>query len=128
MQVTASSDGSFISNMFSSAFISNLFDYLYIALIVMAIIISLTTPVDRGISYFKFLMAFFGILLLITMAGIIYYLIEQGLFPTVKHYNSDLNIWYEDPDVRYFSVLVLAGIIMCMVFLIPMILRPLDFL
>ena len=51
------------------------FDYFYIALILMAVIISLTTPVERGIGYFSFLMSVFGILLLLTMAGIIYYLI-----------------------------------------------------
>jgi uncharacterized membrane protein len=76
MTTTVSEDASFLDNLFSSEFISNFFDYMYIALIVMAIIISLTTPVERGIAYFKFLMAFFGVLLLITMAGIIYYLIE----------------------------------------------------
>jgi len=76
MDVSTSEDGSFLNNMFSSTFISDFFDYLYIALIVMAIIISLTCPVERGMAYFKFLMAFFGVLLLITMAGIIYYLID----------------------------------------------------
>jgi chitin synthase len=76
MTTTYDTEGSFLNNMFNSSFISDLFDYVYIGLIVMAIIISLTTPVDRGISYFKFLMAFFGVLLLITMSGIIYYLVE----------------------------------------------------
>lgn len=76
MTTTVTEDSSFLDNLFSSEFISNFFDYMYIALIVMAIIISLTTPVERGMAYFKFLMAFFGVLLLITMAGIIYYLIE----------------------------------------------------
>ncbi len=76
MTTTYDAEGSFLNNLFSSSFITDFFDYMYIALIVMAIIISLTTPVDRGIAYFKFLMGFFGVLLLITMGGIIYYLIE----------------------------------------------------
>jgi hypothetical protein len=41
----------------------------------MAIIISLTTPVEKGIAYYSFLMAMFGILLVISMAGIIFYLV-----------------------------------------------------
>lgn len=40
----------------------------------MAIIISLTTPVDRAIPFFIFLMVFFGLLLIASMIGIMYYL------------------------------------------------------
>jgi hypothetical protein len=34
----------------------------------------------------------------------------------------------KEPEERHFSWLVFSGVIMCGVFLIPMILRPLDFL
>jgi hypothetical protein len=54
----------------------------------MAIVISLTVPVERGIGYFKFLMSFFGVLLLLTMAGIIAYLVEAGLFPYALRYDA----------------------------------------
>lgn len=63
-----------MSWLFAEGGASAFFDYFYIGLIVMAMIISLTTPVERGISYFNFLMAIFGFLLLLTMSGIIYYL------------------------------------------------------
>jgi hypothetical protein len=49
----------------------------------MGLIISLTTPVERGIAYFNFLMAIFGLLLVLTMAGIIYYLIDTGFYPPI---------------------------------------------
>lgn len=52
----------------------------------MAIIVSLTTPVDRGAIYFKFLMVMFAILLLSTMAGIVAYLINSGFYPEVMDY------------------------------------------
>jgi VanZ family protein len=55
--------------------IETFFDYFYIGLVLMTIIISLTTTVDRGIGIFIFLMCLFGILLIITMAGILSYLI-----------------------------------------------------
>lgn len=78
MQESSSfSSNDFMSWLFGNggSTINSFFDYFYIALIVMAIIISLTTPVERGIAYFNFLMVIFGLLLLLTMCGIIYYLI-----------------------------------------------------
>ncbi len=91
----------------------------------MALIISLTTTVDRGVSIFIFLMCIFGFLLLFTMFGIIYYLIKTGLIAQTQVYNNGA---WQPIDESHFSYLVLSGIIMMCVFLIPMILRPLDFL
>ncbi len=96
----------------------------------MALIISLTTTVDRGIGIFVFLMVLFGTLLLLTMAGIIMYLIKTGLYPEVEHYDPEHNPWpyWKGTGEHKFSVMVLSGIIMCLVFNIPAILRPLDYL
>jgi hypothetical protein len=127
MSANTVKNNSFLSGVLSSGVVSAIFSYMYIALIFMAIVISLTVPVERGIAYFKFLMSFFGILLLLTMAGIISYLVEDGLFPETLKYNKDLDKFVKDGS-QYFSILVFAGIIMCMVFLIPLLLRPLDFL
>ena len=55
----------------------------------MTLIISLTAPVDTGAIYFKFLMVIFGMLLILTMAGIISYLILTGFYPLVMEYNED---------------------------------------
>ena len=66
---------------------NSFFDYFYIGMVAMALIISLTTPVDRGVIYFKFLMVVFGILLVSTMVGIISYLIETGFYPRVMEYD-----------------------------------------
>ena len=93
----------------------------------MAIIISLTTPVDRGVVYFKFLMVSFGLLLCTTMVGIVVYLIDTGLFPYEEHWDPINQIWYKAGG-QHFSILVFCGIIMMCVFILPMILRPLDFL
>jgi hypothetical protein len=64
-----------VGRIIESGFIDAFFNFFYIAMIVMAIIVSLTTPVDRGIGYFKFLMSMFGVLLIGTMTGIIFFLI-----------------------------------------------------
>jgi len=61
--------------------VDSLFDYFYLSLVAMTLIISLSTTVDKGISIFTFLMAIFGFLLIMTMGGIILYLIDTGLFP-----------------------------------------------
>jgi hypothetical protein len=63
------------------ALIQSFFDYLYISLVIMTLIISLTTTVDRGESIFLFLMAIFGVLLILTMSGIIIYLSTVGFYP-----------------------------------------------
>jgi chitin synthase len=100
-------------------------------MIVMALIVSLTTPVDRGIAYFNFLMGMFGVLLLLTMVGIIFYLTQTGFYPAVKEYVDDgggTGHWITHDEERHFSILMLSGVVMCGVFIIPMILRPLDFL
>jgi chitin synthase len=119
----------FLSTLFSDNLIGKIFSGLYIALIFMAIVFSLTTPVDKGIAYFKLLMGFFGMLLLLSMVGIMYYLSDTGFYPHVKARNettpNDPKL-YETEDT-YFSWLVFAGVVMCSVFLIPMLLRPLDF-
>lgn len=75
----------------SLTLINAFFDYFYIGMVVMALIVSLTTPVDRGVVYFKFLMVVFGILLVSTMAGIISYLINTGFYPMTMDY--DENRW-----------------------------------
>ena len=130
----------FLKNSFKSMLVSSgysysvvsvltsLFDYIYLFLVLMAIIISLTTPVDRGASYFKFLMVAFGLLLVITMIGIIAYLAKTGFWPNVSYSNDNGYSWETVKDQYYFSILTLTGVIMMSVFAIPMILRPLDFI
>jgi chitin synthase len=108
--------------------VESVFDYFYIALVIMTLIISLTTTVDRGISIFIFLMCLFGFLLLCTMGGIIMYLIKTGFYPEVMYYQTKEWPFWRGTGEHNFSILVLSGVIMCIVFLIPMILRPLDFL
>jgi hypothetical protein len=61
--------------------INSFFDYFYVSLVIMALIISLTTTVDRGVAIFKFLMFLFGTLLCFTMSGIVFFLIKTGFVP-----------------------------------------------
>lgn len=79
--------------MINADSMSKLFNYTYITLIMMSIIISLTTPVDKGINYFYALTIIFGILLVITMSGIIITLIDTGIW-------EDKLVW--DPEAEIF--------------------------
>ena len=110
--------------------INGFFDYFYIGLICMALIMSLTTPVDRGVIYFKALMVIFGLLLVFSMVGVIGYLVDTGFYPKVMEYREDRWPRWQPkiPEERYISILVCSGVVMCAVYLIPIILRPLDFL
>jgi uncharacterized membrane protein (DUF373 family) len=85
----AYSSDNFLGILIKYNVFESFFDYFYIAMIVMALIVSLTTPVDRGIAYFNFLMGMFGFLLLLTMVGIIFYLTQTGFYPAVKEYVDD---------------------------------------
>ena len=88
MSAVYSSDN-FLGAILRQNLVQGFFDYFYIALITMAIIVSLTTPVERGIAYFKFLMFMFGFLLILTMTGIIYYLAKTSFYPPVSRYYKD---------------------------------------
>mmetsp|Transcript_35383 Transcript_35383/g.34417 ORF Transcript_35383/g.34417 Transcript_35383/m.34417 type:complete len:138 (+) Transcript_35383:1388-1801(+) len=78
--LSSDSSTSKINEWMASGGMALVFDYTYIALILMCIILSLTTPVDRAVPVFIFLMVVFGILLTISFVGIIYYLAVTGLF------------------------------------------------
>ena len=67
--------------------INSFFDYFYMALIIMGVVVSLTTPVDRGVIYFKFLMVTFGLLLVFTEIGIVAYLVTTGFYPKVMEFD-----------------------------------------
>merc|ERR1712003_422305 len=70
--------------------------------------------------------------------GITYFLAQRGLEPAVSVCltsagqlpvgNQDCDWETPDPDDTYFSTLCLAGIIMLSIYLLPMVMRPLDFI
>lgn len=107
-------------------------------------LISIAVPIDRAINYFRFLTAFLSVLTITSILGISIFLINTGFNPHV------FAIFPEDPSIHddkicerpkiyiaktwidcgysKFSVLTLCGVIMMSVFLLPIILRPIDFI
>ena len=76
--------------------------------------------------YYNVVAVFFAIIVLSSIVGICYFLIETGFYPPELEYNASSDTW-EQTGYAYFSWLTLAGIIMLGVYLLPFVLRPIDF-
>lgn len=66
----------FLEEEFENGTFSLIFAYLYIFLILMALIMSLAMPPERIKVWFRMLVAAFGIVSLVCIAGVIYFLID----------------------------------------------------
>jgi hypothetical protein len=91
--------------------------------------VSVTLPIDRAMPYFRVVAGIFSVLTLTTIGGIVYYLSKTGFIMNEMEYNPATQ-HYQDvvPVVQHFNVLTVAGIIMLVVYLMPFIMRPLDFI
>lgn len=98
----------------------------YLVLVFIALFISLTLPVEKGVAYFRFVAVIFSIMTLITVFGIIYFMTQTGFIMEELVYNPATGT-YEPNGVIHFSWLTLAGVIMLCIYLIPIIFRPFDF-
>ena len=116
----------FLENEFENGTFSLIFAYLYIFLIVMALIMSLAMPPESIKVWFRILVGAFGLVSLVSIVGVIYFLIDQGFYPPEKEYHKDTKEWTETGDY-YFSWLVLAGVIMFSIYAVPILMRPIDF-
>lgn len=108
----------------------------YLGMIFVSTFVSISLPIDRAMNYFRFVAVMMAILMLSALGGITYYLAVRGLFPPVEEKTCEpmgdgqLDCVWNDvvPAETYFSLLTLAGILMLMMYLVPFIMRPLDFL
>lgn len=121
-----------LDQAYKSGLFTTLFAYFYIFLIVMVLILSLALPLEKGKYWFNTVVVAFGLLTTFSIFGMVFYLVKVGLYPPEKHYNENTKDWdivYVDSEVvTNFSYLVLSGIIMLSIYLIPFVMRPVDFL
>ena len=77
----------------------------------------------------KFAGGVFSVLVVLSVTGVSIYMAQGGFFPPEQVYECGKNgcEWVLTGNV-YFSFLVLAGVIMLGVYMLPMIMRPVDFL
>lgn len=117
---------------FTGSGFSNLFTYLYGCLIIFAVVISLAGPLDKAIGYFRVIGFIFAIITICSLYGISTFLISTGFYPEEQIYVRDPKNPYKGKwvpqGVYNFSILTLCGLIMLSVYLLPLVLRPLDFL
>lgn len=106
----------------------NVFVYVYIMLLAMCLILSLALPLDRARPCFVIATTLFGILTIATITGMVFYLSAAGFYPQHIIFDKTDYTWTPVEGEYNFSWLVLAGTIMLAVYLIPFVLRPLDFL
>ena len=94
-------------------------------LLAMCLILSLALPLDRAKPCFIIATTLFGLLTLMSIVGMIFYLTAAGFYP--EHLEKIDYVWQPQGDY-HFSWLVLAGTIMLLIYVVPFILRPIDFL
>ena len=90
---------------------STLFSYGYIVLLMFTVLVSIATPIDRAISFFRVISIIFSVLTILSLIGITAFLIGTGFYPE-----------------GHFSWLTMAGTIMLSIYIIPLLMRPVDFL
>ena len=61
-----------------------LFSLTYAALLMFTIFISIATPIDRAIGYFRVVVTVFSVLTIASLIGIGTYLTQTGFYPPVK--------------------------------------------
>ena len=117
-----------------SGIVKKAFFNLYLGVIILTIIVTIALPIDRSIGKIKFFSVIISILMNLTLLGVTYVLVRHGFYPPVTTCIEDKQNpgsceFQVNPDGEtYFSTLCLAGVISLLMFLLPMVMRPLDFL
>ena len=116
-----------LQQIYYSGTLMNAFVYTYIMLLAMCLILSLALPLDRAKPCFVIAVTVFGAITIAAIVGMVFYLAAAGFYP--EHLIFDKSTWQWVPQGDYhFSWLVLAGVIMLAVYIVPFVLRPIDFL
>ena len=108
----------------------------YLSLIFISTFASISLSIDRAMSYFIAVAWIMGFLTLTTLFGITFFLSSQGFYPNVAEKTCVVNAktgekvcdWNDVPGEYYFSLLTLAGFLMLSMYIMPFIMRPLDYL
>jgi hypothetical protein len=101
--------------------------YVYILLLCMCLIVSLAMPLDKAKPCFNIATTIFGLISIMSVVGMCFYLAAAGFYPYRSTYDPYSNTWTQHDD-QHFSWLVLAGVIMLCVYTVPILFRPIDFL
>lgn len=106
---------------------ATIFSWAYLGILVITVLISLGTPIDRAMEYIRIITVIFAVLTVLSLLGVIVFLSEAGFHPPTKVYDKDTHEWITIEERGPFSVLTLSGCIMLGIYAVPMLFRPLDF-
>ena len=112
---------------------ATVFSYVYVCLLGFTLVISLASPLDKGIWFFRVIGGILAILTISSIFGILLFLRDQSFHPDEKVFVYDepgvsYNGHWEATGNYYLSVLTICGWVMLAVYIFPIILRPMDFL
>lgn len=72
---------SFFNNTTGSLTFSAFFSYAYVILLIITVLTSLAAPIDKGITYFRFVATVFSFLTVMSLIGVATFMAENGLYP-----------------------------------------------
>ena len=125
-QIFVETGSQFWTTFYESGVPKEVFFATYMFGLFLSIFVAISLPIDRAMPYYRVIAVVFAVIVLSSIAGIIYYLIKSGFFPPEMEYDKNNDSWHKTGNY-YFSFLELAGVIMLGVYLLPFILRPVDF-
>jgi len=110
---------------------SEIFSYFYAILVFFTLLLSISAPIEKAMVYFRAIGVIFSVLTLACFVGVIGYMAATGMDAYEMHWVESTNgmgrYVRSDGEARL-SKLTVAGTIMLSVYLLPFLLRPLDFL
>jgi len=117
---------------FTGGEFNTLFSFGYIILIIWAIVVSLAGPLDKAMIYFYIISALFSFLTIASLIGIGATLIKTGINAQELDCIPDNPLIPDSPCTWkkqhrwHKSYLTISGIIMIGVFILPIVMRPMD--
>jgi lysylphosphatidylglycerol synthetase-like protein (DUF2156 family) len=124
-----------MKDIYDNGIVKKVLFSLYLGVIFLSTFVSISLPINRAMAYFRVVSIILGVLMLTSIFGISYFLAQRGLYPPVSECVPPADKpdepceWVDvTPPETYFSTLCLAGIIMLTIYVLPMVMRPLDFL
>ena len=127
MDIFVSNGNEWMTEFYDSGVPKEVFFSIYMFGLFLSIFIAISLPIDRAMPYYRVVAVVFAIIVLTSIVGICYFLAKSGFFPAEKTFNRDTNEWIPTGEY-FFSWLELAGVIMLSVYLLPFLLRPIDFI
>ena len=103
------------------------FTAVYMFCLFLSMFIAISLPIDRAMPYYRTIGCIFSIIILTALAGICFFLAQTGFYPPEKELDPEDKEWHETGEY-HFSWLTLAGVIMLSVYLLPFLMRPVDFI